>query len=252
MMAGFLELDRENWLPSYRKAVITVGSMLLAAACSIMPVHAKPPQAGIWVDLHFAGANGRTRTVVEPLQIVRADAAQAECSNQPGLDVLAKVAIEDEPALANMTLASASCETDKSGAIKIAIGGWPAGKGPSDKMPPGWAPKATPALLDGPPAVVMLVQVASNGKLVKTVVGYDDGIPAFYTKTCSARLTQELPDILNKAQIWRQRIAETGRVKPFDINALKLKSASCVPFPKNMGELMGSAGTVDYALMYKN
>lgn len=252
-MKTSMEMLHDRAYANRQKQLGTLGAVvcLVATALAASAV-AKPPPAGIWVDLHFAGANGKTRTVVEPLQIVRADAAQAECGNPRDLAVLAKVAIEDEPAVADMALAGANCETDKSGAIKIVTGAWPAGKGPSDKTPPGWAPKATPALLDGPPAVVMLVQVASNGKRVRTVVGYDDGIPAFYTKTCSARLPAELPDILNKAQAWRQRIAATGRVKPFDVNSLKLQSATCVPFPKNMGELMGSAGTVDYALMYKN
>ena len=102
---------------------------ILLAALAVAPAVAKPPPAGIWEQYHFRDAKGRIHTVVEPVQIVRADAAAAECAAIASKvsDGFIKFEISRHPELASMTFVSADCATDKSGKIKIAVGAWPAG-----------------------------------------------------------------------------------------------------------------------------
>jgi hypothetical protein len=106
-----------------------VAGIALASVTMIAPAVAKPPPAGVWEQLHFKLPNGKTKTVTQQLQIVRADYAATAC----GVDLqkngagMAAYVQKSHPELSNATFVGADCATDKSGQIKIAVGAWPAG-----------------------------------------------------------------------------------------------------------------------------
>ncbi len=108
---------------------LAAGSLLLTAALIAAPAVARPPPAGVWIVLHFTGAHGRTKTVTQQLQIVRADYAPQACGPdlQKGAAFMARIAEQKHPELASLTFTGASCATDRSGKIRVAVGAWPTG-----------------------------------------------------------------------------------------------------------------------------
>lgn len=226
---------------------LTVAIVMASAPAHASGVH-DPTPAGIWVDLHFQTPAGKAHLVVIPLQLARADQAEQECANPAKLAVLARGAAIDDPSVAAMTLVSANCETSGKGTIKTAIGAWPAGRGPGYTEEPGFSVDVQSDLVAGPPAVVVLHFVATNGRHVNTVFGYSKKA-AFYMRTCAASLSAEVPRLIAAAQDDRVGAAAPGdeAERPYGLYGLKFIGAECTAPPHMIGDLGWPKASVEWA-----
>lgn len=232
-----------------RRALLLAGGLVMAAGIMATPVLARksdPTPAGIWVDLHFKSAAGKTRTVVVPLQLYKLSQAQTECSDPKHLAGLVKGAIIDDPTVAQLTFVGANCETDPKGAPKVTLGSWPAGRGPGYTEAPGWSINVQPDLLSGAPAVVVLHFIATNGRHVNTVFGYSTKA-AFYMNTCAAKLQGHVPAFIAAAQNYRVATASPGDKRPYGLFGLKFIGAECVAPPHQIGDLGWPNASVEWS-----
>ena len=111
------------------KPTVTAITLILFSGVAIAPAVAKPPPAGVWEQFHFRDAKGHMHTVTDQVQIPRAAYADQACNADLQKHAADEVSFEQvrHPEIAGMTFASANCEMDKSGKIRIAVGAWPAG-----------------------------------------------------------------------------------------------------------------------------
>lgn len=232
------------------RAFFAIVCGLLAAALIASPALARqtprPTPVGIWVDLHFVDAGGKAHLIVVPLSLFRASQVETECGDAKGLAVLAKGAALDDPRVASMKLASASCERDGNGQVKTAIGKWPKGKGPGYTEEPGFSINVQGDALKGAPAVVVLHFVATNGRHVNTVIGYATKA-TYYMSTCAAALPPQVPSLVRLAATDREATAAPGDNPPYSFKGLKLIAAECVPPPKMLGDLGWPKASVELA-----
>jgi len=238
---------------SVRVAITVLAGAVLLAALLVGPASARrsvPTPGGVWVDLHFVDASGKTRLVVIPLAIYRATDADKECADQKGLQVLARGAALDDPRVATMTLVSASCERDGKGQVKVATGTWPKGKGPGYTEEPGFSVNVQGDAFKGAPAVVVLHFVATNGHPVNTVFGYS-AKAVFYMKTCAGELPNRLSSLIAQAQFSRTATASPSDkgVRPYSLEGLKFIGAECVPPPKMIGDLGWPKASVEFGFL---
>jgi hypothetical protein len=236
-----------------RKLIGIVAGGLFAAGLLASPSFARrsePTPAGIWIDLHFKAANGKVHTVVEPLTLYRASQAAEECGNPAHMAVIAKGAYIDNPRLASMQFLGGKCETDARGKIKMAIGAWPAGRGPGYQSEAGLSVKVQPDLLAGAPAVVVLHFIATNGHHVNTVFGYRKKA-VFYMRTCAAQLPPLVPRLVAAAQFDRVAIAAPGdaATRPYGLYGLKFIGAECVAPPHRLGDLGWPKASMELATL---
>ena len=104
-----------------------VAVMLVGMLTASQPVLASTP-AGVWVELHFAHANGQTKTITEAVPLRRAGMVKGYCNTElPSERDFAHGTFLSHPELAGMTFTGANCVTDKSGTFKMVGAAWPAG-----------------------------------------------------------------------------------------------------------------------------
>jgi hypothetical protein len=233
--------------------VALIAPWLLCAALIASPSEARrsvPTPGGIWVDLHFVESNGKPHLVIVPLTIYRATDADKECADEKGLRVLARGEELNDPRIATMTLVSAGCERDAKGQVKVAVGNWPKGKGPSYTEEPGFSVNVQGDAFKGAPAVVVLHFVATNGHHVNTVFGYS-AKAAFYMKSCAAKLPGMIPSLIAQAQFSRTATASPSDegVRPYSLNGLKFLGAECVAPPKMIGDLGWPKASVEFGFL---
>jgi len=158
-ITGFIVSKHKVW-----RNALTVVALLLAAAFAAAPAVAKPPPAGIWEQFQFKDAGGRTHTITQQVQIVRADYADTACNVdlQKHGAVEAAFMAKSHPEVANMSFVNADCVTDKSGQIKVAVGAWPGGQ---------TSAAAPQQVATGGPAVIVMRFRARTGQPLKIVYG---------------------------------------------------------------------------------
>ncbi len=110
-----------SWL-----AKTMMGAVAIAAA-STAPVMAGPAPVTIWITLYYQiptdGPNLPPKVVTFPFQVRNADAAKSLCSSPSSLGkVAAYVRSRHVELQGTLDGESGKCVTDKSGAIKMAVG----------------------------------------------------------------------------------------------------------------------------------
>jgi len=201
--------------------------LLLAAALVAAPAVAKPPPAGVWIDMHFSG-NGKTKTLVEQLQIARAELAASACADTRGIAASAAYYLKNDPAIAGMTFVGGNCEMGKDGQPKLAVGSWPGGFKPAIPMAAADQPAGRPGASTGPVDMVMHF-VASNGTRVKVLIDHERGRPMFTMATCNVWVHQDFTALLAEMQASHERSVAAGNGEPYDVRTLKFEGADCAP-----------------------
>jgi hypothetical protein len=105
-----------------------VAAMLVGILTASQPTLAASTPAGVWIELHFAHADGQTKTITEAVPLRRAGMVKGYCNTElPSERDFAHGAFLSHPELAHMTFTGANCVTDKSGKFKMVGAAWPAG-----------------------------------------------------------------------------------------------------------------------------
>ena len=114
-----------------RKLALSIAAAILVAV-SAAPAMARPTPVTIWItliyDIPTDGPNLPPKVVTYPFQVRDADAAKALCASPTSLGRVAAYVRARNVSLQNtLDGESGKCVTDKSGAIKMAVGNSPVG-----------------------------------------------------------------------------------------------------------------------------